>query len=67
VQYFLAIAPPVEVVRFAEHVVQSRRKLDQRSKINLGPFGPHAGEYLAPVLLPGAIEMGDKNLSEFFA
>jgi hypothetical protein len=67
VQYFLAIAPPVEVVRFAEHVVQSRRKLDQRSKINLGPFGPHTVECLAPVLLPGAIEIGEESLSEFLA
>jgi hypothetical protein len=37
------------------------------SKINPGPFGSHAVEYLAPVLLPGAIEIGEESLSEFFA
>jgi hypothetical protein len=35
--------------------VQSHSKLDHRSKINLGPFGSQAVEYLAPVLLPRAI------------
>jgi hypothetical protein len=58
---------PVEVVRVAERAVQSHRKLDQRSKINLGPFAPDAFQYLAPVLPPGAIEISDESLSEFLA
>jgi hypothetical protein len=47
--------------------VQSHRKLYQRSKINLGPLGQHAVEYFAPVLLPGAVEIGEESLSEFRA
>jgi hypothetical protein len=43
VQYFLAIAPPVEVVRFAERAVQSHRKLDQRSlpPVSVGSHMPY--------------------------
>ena len=50
---------PVEVVRIAERAVQSHRKLDQRSKINLGPFGPHAVECCASVLAARNIEIGE--------
>ena len=45
--------------------MQNLRQPDQRLKIELGPFGHHAVEYFAAVLLPGAIETGKKFLSEF--
>ena len=66
-QYFLAIAPPVEVGRFASRTVQSQCQLDQRLEIKFGPLRPHAGQYLAPVQLPRAIEMREKVLTEFRA
>jgi hypothetical protein len=31
---------------------------DQRLKIEVGPFGHHAVEYFAAVLLPGAVKTG---------
>jgi hypothetical protein len=45
--------------------VESRRKLYQRLKIDLGPFGQHAVEYFAAVQLPRAIKTGKEGLSEF--
>ncbi len=62
-QYVLPIAPPVDVVQFAKSAVQSHRKLGQRLNINFRPLGPHAVECLAPVLLPGAIEMAEERVS----
>jgi hypothetical protein len=34
-------------------------------KIELGPFGHHAVEYLAAMLLPRAIKTGKEVLAEF--
>jgi hypothetical protein len=47
--------------------VENLRQLDQRLKIELGPFGHHAVEYLAAMPLPGAVETGKEALSEFLA
>jgi hypothetical protein len=44
--------------------VQNRRQPDQRLKIELGPFGHHAVEYLAAALLPRAIKTDKEVLSE---
>jgi hypothetical protein len=48
-----------------ELTVQNLRKFDQRLKIELGPFGHHAVEYLAAMPPPRAIKTGKKFFSEF--
>jgi hypothetical protein len=61
-QHFLAMAAPVEVVRGSPSArCRVTVSFDQRSKINLGPFGPHAVEEFASLLLPGAIEIGERR------
>ena len=45
--------------------MENQRQPDQRLKIELGPFGQHAVEYFAAVLLPRAIKTGKEDFSEF--
>ena len=45
--------------------MKNLRQPDQRLKIKLGPFGHHAVEYFATMLLPHAIKTGKEGLSEF--
>ena len=45
--------------------MENLRKFDQRLKIELGPFGHHAVEYFAAVLLPRAIKTGKEFFTEF--
>ena len=58
-QHFLAMAAPVEVGRVSKRTVQSHRKPDQRSKINPGAVRFLTVEYLSPVLLAEATEIGE--------
>ena len=46
--------------------MQNLRQPDQRLKIELGPFGHHAVEYFAAVLLPRAIKTGKEDSSASF-
>ena len=46
--------------------MENLRQPDQRLKIKLGPFGHHAVEYFAAVLLPCAIKTGKKFLASFW-
>jgi hypothetical protein len=59
------ILAPIKSRRIGEPTVQSLRKLDQRLKIELGPFGHYAGEYFAAMPLPGVIKTRKKFFSEF--
>jgi hypothetical protein len=45
--------------------MENLRKFDWRLNIELGPFGHHAVEYLAAMLLPRAIKTGKEFFSEF--
>jgi hypothetical protein len=49
-QFLLAIAPPVEAVRLAEH--PNLYELYHHLKINLWPFGPQAVEHFGSMTLP---------------
>ena len=60
-QHFLAMAAPVEVGQFSKRTVQSHLKPDQRSKINPGAVRFLTVEYLSPVLLAEAAEIGERR------
>jgi hypothetical protein len=66
-QYVRTILAPIKSRRLGDPTVQNLRQPDQRLKIELGPFGHHAVEYFAAVLLPDAIKTGKEVLSEFLA
>jgi hypothetical protein len=64
-QYVRTILAPIKFRRLGGPTVENLRQPDQRLKIELGPFGHHAVEHFAAVLLPGAIETGKKFFGEF--
>jgi hypothetical protein len=64
-QYVRTILAPIKIRGLGEPTVKNLRQPDQRLKIKLGPFGHHAVEYFATMLLPHAIKTGKEGLSEF--
>ena len=64
-QYVHTIVAPIKFRRLGEPTVENLRKFDQRLKIDLGPFGHHAVEYLLAMPPPRAIKTGKEVLSEF--
>ena len=64
-QHVRTIAAPVKSWRLGELTAENQRQPDQRLKIELGPFGHHAVEYLAAMLLPRAIKTGKEVLARF--
>jgi hypothetical protein len=55
-QHVRTIAAPIKFRRLGKPTVQNQRELDHRVKIELGPFGHHAVEYLAAMPPPCAIK-----------
>jgi hypothetical protein len=64
-QHVRTIAAPIKFRRLGEPTVENHRQPDHRLKIDHGPFGQHAVEYLAAMLLPRMVEAGKEVLSEF--
>jgi hypothetical protein len=64
-EYVRTILAPIKSRRLGEPTVQNLRQPDQRLKIELGPFGHHAVEYFAAVLLSRLIKTGEEVLSQF--
>ena len=62
-QHVRTILAPIKSRRLGKPTVENLRQPDQRVKIKLGPFGHHAVEYLAAMLLPRAIKTGKEVLA----
>jgi hypothetical protein len=57
-QHVGTIAAPIKIPEAWGANCGKPHKFDQRLKIEVGPFGHHAVEYFAAVLLPGAVKTG---------